>query len=419
MGRYSERNLEMANSCRFCGKDLKHIFVDLGISPLANSYLKADELEMMEPHYPLKVYVCEACFLVQLPVYESPQKIFGEYAYFSSYSETWLKHAKDYTELMIERFGLDSKSQIIEIASNDGYLLQYFKKREVPVLGIEPAKNVAKAAQETGIPTMIEFFGTQMARDLATEGKRADLLIGNNVLGHVPGLNDFVEGMKIILKPHGVITMEFPHLMRLMDENQFDTIYHEHFSYFSFTTVEKVFTKHSLTIFDVEELPTHGGSLRIYARHREDGSKPVGERVFELKQREEVAGFTNLEHYLSFVEKVIETKRKILDSLIKAKRDGKSIAGYGAPAKGNTLLNYCGIRTDFIDYTVDRSPHKQGYYLPGTHIPIYHPDKIKETKPDYLFILPWNLKDEIMDQMSHIREWGGRFVVPIPEVKIL
>ena len=418
MGRSSEGNLEMANSCRFCGKDLKLIFVDLGISPLANSYLKADELEVMEPYYPLKVYVCNACYLVQLPVFESPENIFGDYAYFSSFSESWLRHAKAYTELMIERFGLDSNSQIIEIASNDGYLLQYFKKREIPVLGIEPAKNVAKTAQETGIPTLIEFFGTQMARELAAEGKRADLLIGNNVLAHVPGLNDFVEGMKIILKPHGVITMEFPHLMRLMDENQFDTIYHEHFSYFSFIIVEKVFTKHGLAIFDVEELPTHGGSLRIYARHREDGSKPFGERVFELRQREEAAGFTNLEQYLSFGEKVIETKRKILDFLIKAKKEGKSIAGYGAPAKGNTLLNYCGIRTDFIDYTVDRSPHKQGYYLPGTHIPIYHPDKIKETKPDYLFILPWNLKDEIMEQMAHIREWGGQFVVPIPEPRV-
>ncbi len=408
----------MANSCRFCGKDLKHVFVDLGVSPLANSYLKAKELEVMEPHYPLKVYVCEACFLVQLPEWESPEKIFSDYAYFSSYSETWLKHVKTYTKEMIERFRFDGKSQVIEIASNDGYLLQYFKEKAIPILGIEPAKNVAKAAQEAGIPTLIDFFGTQMAKELARDGKCADLLIGNNVLAHVPTLNDFVEGMKILLKPRGVITMEFPHLMQLMDENQFDTIYHEHFSYFSFVTVERVFAKQGLTIFDVEELSTHGGSLRIYARHDSDDSKRVDERVLDLKRREETAGFTNIDRYLSFGMMVKETKRDILDFLIKAKRDGKSIAGYGAPAKGNTLLNYCGIRTDFIDYTVDRSPHKQGQYLPGTHIPIHHPDKIRETRPDFIIILPWNIKDEIMDQMAHIREWGGKFVVFIPNVEV-
>ncbi len=419
MGRSSEGNLEMTNSCRFCGKDLKHVFVDLGISPLANSYLKAEELEVMEPHYPLKVYVCEACFLVQLPEWESPEKIFSDYAYFSSYSETWLKHAKEYAELMIARFGFDSKSLVIEIASNDGYLLQYFKEKGIPILGIEPAKNVAKAAQDAEIPTLIDFFGTQMAKELTRDGKCADLLIGNNVLAHVPTLNDFVEGMKIILKPHGTITMEFPHLMRLMEENQFDTIYHEHFSYFSLITVEKVFAEQGLCIFDVEELPTHGGSLRIYARHESDPSKPVTQRVSELKKREKAKGFTQLGFYQAFGKKVQETKRNLLAFLIKAKMEGKLIAGYGAPAKGNTLLNYCGIGTDFIDYTVDRSPHKQGYFLPGTHIPIYHPDKIKETKPDYLFILPWNLKDEIMSQMAHIREWGGQFVIPIPEVKVL
>jgi len=404
--------------CRFCQAPLTHSFVDLGTSPLANSYLKVEDLTKMEPFYPLRVFLCEKCFLVQLPEWESPEKIFSDYAYFSSYSETWLKHAKDYTELMIKRFGFSSNSQVIEIASNDGYLLQYFKARDIPVLGIEPAKNVAKAANELGIPTLVKFFGTQMATELAAEGKHADLLIGNNVLAHVPGLNDFVEGMKIILKPHGVITMEFPHLMRLMDENQFDTIYHEHFSYFSFTTVEKVFAQHNLTIFDVEELPTHGGSLRINVKHSDCALNPISEKVLELRNKEEAVGFTNLEFYLSFAERVKATKRNILDFIIKAKKEGKSIAGYGAPAKGNTLLNYCGIRTDFIDYTVDRSPHKQGYFLPGTHIPIYHPDKIKETKPDYLFILPWNLKDEIMGQMAHIREWGGQFVVPIPEVKV-
>ena len=319
---------------------------------------------------------------------------------------------------MIERFGFDSNSQVVELASNDGYLLQYFKEKGIPVLGIEPAGNVAKAAQEVGIPTIVEFFGVQMAEGLATEEKHADLLIGNNVLAHVPDLNDFVKGMKILLKPNGIITMEFPHLMRLMEENQFDTIYHEHFSYFSFITVKMVFAEHGLNIFDVDELPTHGGSLRIYACHSEDESKSVGQRVNDLVNREEAAGFNTLEHHLSFNEKVKEIKQNILDFMIKAKRDGKSIAGYGAPAKGNTLLNYCGIRTDFIDYTVDRSPHKQEHFLPGTHIPIYHPDRIKETKPDYLIILPWNLRDEIIEQMAHIRDWGGQFVVFIPEVKI-
>jgi len=408
----------MANLCRICGVELKHTFVDLGISPLANSYLKAEDLTRMEPHYPLCVYVCDACYLVQLPVFESPEAIFGDYAYFSSYSESWLKHAKTYTEEIVERFGYGGNSQVIEIASNDGYLLQYFKEKGIPVLGIEPAKNVAKAADEAGIPTRIDFFGRRMAQELAREGKYADLLIGNNVLAHVPTLNDFVEGMKIILKSHGVITMEFPHLMRLIEENQFDTIYHEHFSYFSFTTVEKVFAMHGLKLFDVEELPTHGGSLRIYARHIDDDSKRVSKRVLDLKDREETAGLTRLEFYLSFGERVKETKRNILGFLLNAKREGKSIVGYGAPAKGNTLLNYCGMRTDFIEYTVDRSPHKQGQYLPGTHIPIYHPDKIKETKPNYLVILPWNLKEEIMEQMAHIREWGGRFVVLIPAPRI-
>ena len=406
------------NTCRFCGNNLKTTFLELGMSPLANSYLKEEQLNRMEPFYPLHVYVCEACYLVQLQEFQTPEEIFSDYAYFSSYSDSWLQHAKAYTELMVRRFGYGPNSRVIEIASNDGYLLQYFREKSIPVLGIEPAKNVANAANEAGIPTLIKFFGTETATELAGEGKYADLLIGNNVLAHVPGLNDFVQGMKIILKKDGVVTMEFPHLFRLIEGNQFDTIYHEHFSYFSFLAADKVFSKHGLTLFDVEELPTHGGSLRIYARHREDESKPVGERVLELRQREEVAGFTNLEYYLSFGEKVKETKRNILDFLIKAKGEGKSIAGYGAPAKGNTLLNYCGIRTDFIEYTVDRSPHKQRQYLPGTHIPIYHPDKLKETKPDYLIILPWNLRDEVMQQMAHIREWGGKFVALIPKVEV-
>jgi 2-polyprenyl-3-methyl-5-hydroxy-6-metoxy-1,4-benzoquinol methylase len=355
---------------------------------------------------------------VQLNEFESPESIFGDYAYFSSYSDTLLNHSKEYTDLMITRFGFDSQSHVIEIASNDGYLLQYFKNKGVPVLGVEPAKNVAKAARDAGIPTVVKFFGIQTAKELVNDSKQGDLIIGNNVLAHVPDLNDFVQGLKILLAPKGIITIEFPHLMRLIEQRQFDTIYHEHFSYFSFTTVKKVFTSHGMTIFDVEEIPTHGGSLRIYAHHTDDDTKEIDGRVNDLLSREENAGFTNLEFYLSFTEQVNKIKQDILDFMIKAKRDGKKIVGYGAPAKANTLLNYCGIRTDFIDCTVDRSPHKQGLYLPGTHIPIYHPDKVKETKPDYLLILPWNLKDEIIEQMSYIGDWGAKFITLIPTVNV-
>lgn len=406
------------NKCRFCETHLDCTFVDLGMSPLANSYLNAERLHHMEPFYPLHVYVCRTCYLVQLPLSQSPEKIFSDYAYFSSYSDSWLKHARDYTKMMIDRFKFRSDSKVVEIASNDGYLLRYFKEKGIPVLGIEPAKNVAKAAQAAGIPTIVKFFGTKTAMELTADNICADLLIGNNVLAHVPDINDFIRGMKIILKSEGIVTMEFPHLMRLMDENQFDTIYHEHFSYFSFITVDKIFASHGLTIFDVDELPSHGGSLRIYARHAENVSKPIEQRVINLKNREKDAGFDRLEYYLTFSEKVQETKRKILEFLIHAKRNKKSIVGYGAPAKGNTLLNYCGIRSDFVDFTVDRSPHKQNHYLPGTHIPIHSPERIKETKPDYVLILPWNLKEEIVQQMSYIREWGGQFLVFIPEVKV-
>ena len=373
----------------------------------------------MEPFYPLHAYVCAGCFLVQIDEVVSPADLFTDYAYFSSYSDTWLQHAKAYADMAIERFGLNDQSHVIEIASNDGYLLQFFVARGIPVLGIEPAANVAEVAIGKGIPTVVKFFGEETARQLVAQGTRADLIVGNNVLAHVPKLNDFLRGMKILLGPRGVITMEFPHLMRLVEQNQFDTIYHEHFSYFSFITVEKIFAAHGLTIFDVEELPTHGGSLRIYAGHTEDTARTVGWRVTELREREEAAGFLRLEQYLSFGERVKETKRRILDFLIGAKREGRSIAGYGAPAKGNTLLNYCGIRSDFIDYTVDRSPHKQGQFTPGTRIPIHGPERVKETRPDYLFILPWNLKDEIIEQMAYIRDWGGRFVVPIPNVEVL
>jgi hypothetical protein len=406
------------HKCRFCGQTLRFSLVDLGMSPLCESYLSLEQLNQMEPFYPLHVYVCEKCYLAQLEEYVSPEHIFTEYAYFSSYAVTWLQHAEMYTHLMIERFKLNNESFVIEVASNDGYLLQYFVKSGIPVLGIEPAKNVAKVAVERGVPTRTEFFGKKLALQLCDEGKKADLIAGNNVLAQVPEINDFVAGMKILLKPTGIITIEFPHLMRLMEENQFDTIYHEHFSYFSFIAAEKIFAAHGITLFDVEELPTHGGSLRIYGRHTENNSLPVTERACALHDREVNAGFTNMEHYAAFGEQVKATKRKLLEFLIEAKREGKSIAGYGAPGKGNTLLNYCGIRTDFLDYTVDRNPYKHGKFLPGTHIPIYPPEKIQETKPNYVFILPWNFKDEIMSQMAGIREWGGRFVVPIPEVKV-
>ena len=405
--------------CRFCNKPLTDLFLSLGSFPLSNSFLTREQLYQREVFYPLEVYVCNSCFLVQLEEYETPENIFGDYAYFSSYSDTWLKHAKKYSEDMIRLFRFDRNSFVVEIASNDGYLLQYFAEKGIPVLGIEPALNVAEVARNKGIPTEGIFFGSATAQHLASKGKRADLLLGNNVLAHVPSLNDFVKGLKILLKPRGVITMEFPHLMRLMEETQFDTVYHEHFSYFSFLTVEKIFQAYGLTLFDVEELSTHGGSLRIYARHNEDTTKPIAERVDQLRQKEMNAGYTDVHHYLGFQEKVKAVKKDILKFLIHAKEEGKTVVGYGAPAKGNTLLNYCGIRTDFIDYTVDRNPHKQGHYLPGSHIPIEAPDKIKETKPDYVLILPWNLKDEVIEQMAFIREWGGKFVVPIPKIEVI
>ncbi len=408
----------MTTGCLFCGTPLRHTLVDLGMSPLCESYLAADQLNQMEPFYPLHAWVCETCFLVQVQEYVRPELIFSDYAYFSSYSDSWLRHVKTYTELMVKRFGLTARSQVIEVGSNDGYLLQYFVAQGIPVLGIEPAANVARVAAERGVPTLTTMFRTEVAHELAAAGTRADLVCGANVLAQVSNLNDFVSALKIVLKPRGIITIEFPHLMRLMEENQFDTIYHEHFTYFSFITAERIFAAHGLTLFDVEQLPTHGGSLRIYARHAEDDGQPVGPRVLELRAREEMAGFTRLDRYASFGEQVKETKRKLLDFLITAKRQGKSVAGYGAPGKGNTLLNYCGIRTDFLDYTVDRSPHKQGKFLPGTHVLIFHPDRIRETRPDYVLILPWNLRDEIIEQMAHIREWGGQFVVPIPEVKV-
>lgn len=413
------RDLYMTRSpCRFCKSLSLHTFVDLGMSPLCESFLDADQLNQMEPFYPLHVYVCENCLLVQLQEYVHPEDIFTEYAYFSSYSDTWLRHSKDYADTVVERFNLGLHSRVVELASNDGYLLQYFVQKGIPVLGIEPAANVAEAAISKGVTTVVKFFGSKTAHEVASASGKADLIIGNNVLAQVPDLNDFVAGMQILLKPDGIITMEFPHLMNLIESNQFDTIYHEHFSYFSFAVVERVFAAHALTLFDVEKLSTHGGSLRIYARHTGDASKQVTTRVEVLRAAEEAAGVIRVDTYCSFAKKVEETKHELLEFLIKTKRQGKSIAGYGAPGKGNTLLNYCGIRMDFLDYVVDRSPHKQGKFLPGTHIPVYHPDKIKETEPDYLLILPWNLKSEVIEQNSYIKKWGGQFIVPIPGVQV-
>jgi SAM-dependent methyltransferase len=405
--------------CLFCSAPLQHSVVDLGMSPLCESFLTADQLNQMEPFYPLHVYVCDRCFLVQVQEYVSPEGIFSEYAYFSSYSDSWLRHARAYADMTTARLGLTGASRVVELGSNDGYLLQYFVDKGIPVLGVEPAKNVAAAAIARGVPTITKLFGRQTARELVAEGIQADLLCGANVLAQVPDLNDFVGGMKLLLKRGGVFTVEFPHLMRLMEENQFDTIYHEHFSYFSFLTAERIFAAHGLTLFDVEELPTHGGSLRIYGRHAEDESVRIGPRVIELRARETASGFTRLDRYASFTAQVHETKRRLLEFLIGARRAGKSVAGYGAPGKGNTLLNYCGIRTDFLEYTVDRNPYKHGRFLPGTHIPIHPPDRIWATRPDYLLILPWNLRDEIVEQMAGIRVWGGQFVVPIPDVKVI
>lgn len=404
--------------CRFCDRPLQHTFANLGMSPLANSYIKPAQMNQVERFFPLHALVCDGCFLVQLQEFESPEAIFGDYAYFSSFSDSFLQHAKAYVEMAVDRFKLNGKSQVVEIASNDGYLLQYFVQKGIPVLGIEPAANVAEVARKRGITSLVKFFGTRTALEMKQEGRQADLLVGNNVLAHVPNLNDFVAGIKIVLKAEGVVTMEFPHLVRLIEDGLFDTIYHEHFSYFSFFTVEQVFAKHGLVLFDVEEVSTHGGSLRIFGQHAEHDALPISPRVTELKQREKDLKLDRLEPYLTFSGRVEQVKRNLLRFLIDAKDAKKVIAAYGAPAKGNTLLNYCGIRTDFIDYTIDRSPHKQGQYLPGSHIPILSPDAAKETKPDYLLILAWNLKDEIMEQMRFIREWGGRFVVPLPDVTI-
>ena len=389
------------------------------MSPLCESFLAADQIDRMEPFYPLHVWVCHRCFLVQLDEYVEAAEIFTDYAYFSSYSTSWLQHVSDYTDMITDRLGLGADSFVVELASNDGYLLQYFVKKGIPCLGIEPAANVAKDAEARGVPTDVSFFGEEKGRAMAADGKLADLVLGNNVLAQVPDLNSFVAGIAHILKPTGTVTIEFPHLMKLLDENQFDTIYHEHYCYFSLIAAEAIFAGHGMTIFDVEELWTHGGSLRIFARPTADESRPLTERLLDLRAREEAAGFRDVNTYLRFEEQVRETKRELLELLIDLKRQGKTVVGYGAPGKGNTLLNYCGIRTDFLDFTVDRNPHKQGRFLPGTHIPIHAPEKIDEVRPDYIFILPWNFKDEILTQLAHAREWGAQFIVPIPHATVL
>jgi len=411
-----------APTCRFCGSTLRHTFCDLGLSPISNAFVEEKDLQTSEPFFPLHAYVCASCFLVQLAGAKGQDRkhhFHEDYAYFSSYSESWLRHARDYVEGMTDRFGLGADSLVVEVASNDGYLLQYFVEKKVPVLGIEPAANVAEAAEKINVPTWVTFFGASTAEELVSTGRQADLLLGNNVLAHVPDINDFVKGAKIALKPGGVVTFEFPHLLRLMEQNQFDTIYHEHYSYLSWLAVETIFSHHGLTLFDVDELPTHGGSLRVYGRHADDASKPLTDAVHGLRAAERAAGLDTVEAYLAFQSRVHETKRALLRFLVDARDAGKRIAGYGAPAKGNTLLNYCGVRTDFVDFTVDRSPRKQGRYLPGVRIPVRAPDTIFECKPDYVLILPWNIKDEIMSQMDGIRELGGRFVVPIPEVEVI
>lgn len=406
-------------TCRFCGNGLRHTVADLGMSPMANAYRKPEELNRMEPFYPLHAYVCDQCFLVQLEAFQSGEDIFSEYAYFSSYAQALLDHGKAYAEAMTDRFGLGARSKVVEVAANDGYLLRWFLPRGVPVLGVEPAGNVADAARQLGIPMEVLFFGRDTATQLKAAGHAADLMAANNVVAHVPDINDFVGGFKVLLKPEGVATFEFHHVLNLLNLNQFDTIYHEHFCYHSLTTFSKILARHGLKVFDVEEITTHGGSLRVFCQHDDSGTQPVSPRVAAMLDREKQAGLDTLAPYLAFNERVKAMKRRLLSFLIEAKNAGKTIAAYGAPAKGNTLLNYAGVRSDFIDYTIDRSPHKQNHFLPGTQIPIVGPEQLDVTRPDYLLILVWNLRNEVIDQMKHLRDWGGQFLVLIPEVEVI
>lgn len=406
--------------CRFCKTELTNVFIDLVNSPASNSFLTEEQLTEPEVYFPLKVYTCHGCFLVQVDEYKKSDAIFNsDYVYFSSYSKSWLEHSSRYTDQMIARFGFDSSSRVVELASNDGYLLQYFLQKGVPVLGIEPTANTAQVAISKGIDTVVDFFGIRLAQELRSKQTGADLLLGNNVLAHVPDIVDFVKGMKILLNDSGVITMEFPHLMQLVDNNQFDTIYHEHFSYLSFYTVQQIFAAQGLTLFDVEEIPTHGGSLRIYAKHENDESKPIGERVTALLAKEKAKGMQDLAYYDGFQQKALQVKLNLSAFLIEQKRAGKKVAAYGAAAKGNTLLNYCGIKNDLIDFVVDANPHKQGKWLPASHIPVVQETHFKEVRPDFVIILPWNLKEEITQQLSYITDWQGKFVIPIPTLQII
>jgi len=406
--------------CRFCKTKLENVFIDLVNSPASNSFLTAEQLNEPETFYPLKVYTCHKCFLVQVDEYKKSDAIFdSNYVYFSSFSSSWLKHSKEYTDMMTRRFGYNENSLVIEVASNDGYLLQYFKQKNIPVLGIEPTANTAKAAKEKGIDSIIEFFGTKLAKELSEKNTKADLLLGNNVLAHVPDILDFVGGLKIILKDTGVITMEFPHLMQLVDNNQFDTIYHEHFSYLSFHTVKQIFTSQELEMFDVEEIPTHGGSLRVFAKHKNDTTKSISQNVIKLLEKEAKKGLTTLNYYDHFQQQALKVKLDLTDFLISQKRAGKKVAAYGAAAKGNTMLNYCGIKNDLIEFVVDANPHKQNKFLPASHIPVLKEQHLKDVKPDFVIIFPWNLKDEITSQLSYINEWGGKFVVAVPHLQII
>ena len=406
--------------CRFCKTELSHTFIDLINSPASNSFLKQEQLNEPETFYPLKVFTCHQCFLVQVDEYKKSDDIFSsDYVYFSSYSTSWLQHAKKYSDQMVDRFGFNAASQVVEIASNDGYLLQYFHEKNIPVLGIEPTKNTAEIAIKKGIKTITNFFGVALAKKLSAEGVKADLLLGNNVLAHVPDIIDFVGGMKILLSEKGVITMEFPHLMQMIDNNQFDTIYHEHFSYLSFHTVKQIFESQGLEMFDVEELTTHGGSLRIYAKHREDNSKEMNNRVGELIINENAKGINDLAYYSNFSKKAEKVKLDLLEFLIQQKRKNKRVAAYGAAAKGNTLLNFCGVKNDMIDFVVDANPHKQNKFLPASHIPVMNEEYLKNNKPDYVIILPWNLRDEISKQLFYIKDWNGKFVIPVPQLEII
>jgi len=406
--------------CRFCHNQLTHEFIDLVNSPPSNSFLSLEELNQPEVFYPLKLFVCDKCFLVQIDEYKKSEEIFSDkYAYFSSFSSSWLEHARQYVKMITARLGLNQEAFVVEIGSNDGYLLQFFKEKNIPCLGIEPAKSTAEAARDKGIEVVTEFFDIKLAERLVKEGRKVDLIVGNNVLAHVPDINNFVDGLKILLEKNGVITLEFPHLMRLVEENQFDTIYHEHFSYFSFHTVTRIFSEHGLVLFDVDELPTHGGSLRIYAGHREDRSKELSPNVKDLYEKESAAGMGDLSYYLGFQDKANKVKYELLSFLLAQKREGKKVIAYGAAAKGNTLLNYCGIKKDLIQFVVDASPHKQGKFLPGSHIPVVAEGEIRRLKPDFVLILPWNIQPEIIQQLRYIREWGGNFLLPIPEPTVI